>query len=523
MRHLVRPFVYGLALLALPPLAMIPAHAAAPAEPPGMESALAAAAENGPGALLAAVDRILAANPSLAATPQQAAAFARLAAAPVNQFVGANMPVYREIEAKIVAAAPAAQQAAVRRAVGGVLAGYVEADVRLMPPPQPRSLGTTPPPTVDTEAAGYRVGDFTIYPSIQAGTLYDDNIYATPTNKVPDMIGTVSPRIAVQSNWDRHSLYAEAGADLTGYWTHSSENTVDWHALMEGRIDVSKNTAILLGGAALQEHEDRASPDAVEGLTPTLYHEYDAYAGVTHRFDTYSLRVGTAIQHLTFDNVQGLYGEINNQDRNRTRYTFGFLLRDDARQSFRPYVEALGDLRQYDQQPDDFGYYRNSSGFRAGVGAKFSILPKVTGEASVGVMARYYDDPSFNPVVTPAASAYLRWEPRESTAVVLFLDRSIEETTLPGSPAYIYTVVGGRLEQQLAERWRGIIRLAYSASVFAQSPRVDSEGDMSIGVRYQLTPRLVLGLDYRYTERVSTDSIYNFNRNQVFLQVTSAF
>jgi hypothetical protein len=502
---------------------MTGAEAAAPTPPAGMEDALVAAARNGPAALLAEIDRMLAADPSLVATPRQAAEFAQRAAAPVSEFVGANMPVYREIEAKIVAAAPAGQQAAVRRAVGGVLAGYVEADVRLMPPPQPRSLSTTPPASVDTEAAGYRVGDFTIYPSIQAGTLYDDNIYATPTNKVPDMIGTVSPRMAVQSNWDRHSLYAEAGADLTGYWTHSSENTVDWHALMEGRIDVSQNTAILLGGAALQEHEDRASPDAVEGLTPTLYHEYDAYAGLTHRIDTYALRVGAAIQHLTFDNVQGTHGEINNQDRNRTRYTFGVLLRDDTRQSFRPSIEALADLRQYDQQPDDFGYYRNSSGFRAGIGAKFSLLPQVTGEASIGVMARYYDDPSFKPVVTPAASAYLRWEPRESTAVVLFLDRSIEETTLPGSPAYIYTVVGGRVEQQLAERWRGIVRLAYAASVFAQSPRVDSEGDMSIGLRYQLTPRLVLGVDYRYTERISTYSIYNFNRNQVFFEISSAF
>ncbi|MBS0562064.1 MAG: outer membrane beta-barrel protein, partial [Proteobacteria bacterium] len=297
----------------------------------------------------------------------------------------------------------------------------------------------------------------------------------------------------------------------------------DWHALVDGTIDASAATQVLLGGAALQEHEDRASPDAVEGLTPTLYHEYDAYAGVIHNMDVYSLRVGTAIQHLTFDNVQGANGEINNQDRNRTRYTFGFLLLDNERQSFRPYVEALGDIRQYDQQPDDFGYYRDSGGFRAGIGTRFSLLPTVTGELSVGVMARSYQDPRFQQIVTPAASAYLRWEPGDSTAVVLFLDRSIEETTLPGSPAYIYTVVGGRIEQQLAERWRGIVRAAYSASVFAQSPRIDSEGDMSAGLRYQLTPRLVLGVDYRYTERVSNDSIYNFTRNQIFFEITSAF
>ena len=229
---------------------------------------LADGGDAGPRALLDALAQVLAADPALAATPEAAAALARVAAAPVPDFVGANLPVYRGIAEQIIAAAPPARRDAVRQAVGRELTDEVANDIRIMPPLQPTTIGNAATQPQEIGAAGYRVGSFTLYPSLQAGTFYDSNIYATRTDHVSDWVGTVSPRIALQSNWSRNALYAEAGTDLTGYWTHGSENTVDWHH-RGGQDRRGRNTRILLGGIELKEHEDRASPDAVEGLTPT--------------------------------------------------------------------------------------------------------------------------------------------------------------------------------------------------------------------------------------------------------------
>lgn len=507
---------------------MLPAHYAS--AQPSVSAQLARDAQDGPRALLDGLDQLLATNPQLAATPSSAAALARAAATPVPDFIGANLPIYQEISDKIVAAAPPEQRAAVRQAISIEIAAFIATDIRIMPAPPPPTFGNVPEQAPQAGERGYQVGSFTVYPQIQAGMFYDSNIYATRTATVSDGVGSISPSIAIRSNWDHNALYAEAGTDLTGYLHHGNENTADWHTKVQGRIDVNPTTRIILGGIALKEHEDRSSPDAVEGLTPTPYWELNGYAGVIHRIGVYNLRLGGAIERITYANVMGQNGEINNQDRNHNRYTAGISVSNNANIAFRPFFEGLADIRRYDHTPDDFviepattGYYRNSNGYRVSVGSRFRITPAFVGEASVGVMGRYYADPRFKPVTTPAADANLRWNATEGTTAVLFLDRSIEETTLPGSPAYIYTIVGGRVEQTLLPKLTGIARLAFARSNFCQSTRWDNEADMSIGVRYYFTDYTYVGTDYRYTQRVSGDPTVNFNRHEVFVVLGSAF
>ena len=487
-------------------------------------------AQNGPRALLDGLDRLLTVNPGLVATPSSAAALARAAATPVSDFIGANLPVYQEIADKIIAAARPERREAVRKAVIVELATFMATDIRLMPVPQPRTFGTVPIQTPQVEERGFKLGSFTVYPQLQAGMFYDSNIYATRTAAVSDGVGTISPSIAIRSNWDHNALYAEAGADLTGYLKYGNENTVDWHTRLEGRIDVDPATRIILGGIALMEHEDRASPDAVEGLTPTRYWEVNGYAGLVHRIGVFNIRVGGALERITYANVIGLNGEINNHDRNHNRYTAGISVTDNANSAFRPFLEGLADIRRYDHTPDDFalpptnvGYYRNSDGYRVSAGAHFRISTAVVGEASVGIMGRYYADPRFKPVITPAADLNMRWNATQNTTAVLFLDRSIEETTLAGSPAYVYSVVGGRVEQVITPDLTGIVRLAFARADFRQSTRWDNEADMSVGARYYLTSSFYIGADYRYTQRISEDSTINFSRHEVFVLVGAAF
>ena len=179
----------------------------------------------------------------------------------------------------------------------------------------------------------------------------------------------------------------------------------------------------------------------------------------------------------------------------------------------------MGDIRRYATVPDDFGFNRNSGGFLAGVGMLYRLTAKLNGEVFLGVLHRNYVDPSFKSLTTPAADATLRWQATERTALVLFTERSIEETTLYGSPGSIYTLAGGRIEQRLTDRLTGIVRAAYAHSDFAQVGRNDNDVDTSVGLRYRLTPKVTLGIDYRYTQRVSGNTLVDFTRNQVFFRV----
>ena len=49
-----------------------------------------------------------------------------------------------------------------------------------------------------------------------------------------------------------------------------------------------------------------------------------------------------AVERLTFGNVLGTHGEINNEDRDRSRYTFGGLLRYEANPESAPVCPGHG-------------------------------------------------------------------------------------------------------------------------------------------------------------------------------------
>ncbi len=481
------------------------------------------AAVDGPAALLRELDMILTASPDLAANAAAAVALARAAAAPVPGFVGANMPIYRAIADRIIAAAPPSQHHAVAEAVSAALGQIAAVDPRTAPvaPTWEHGEAATTQPAPITH--GQRIGDFTLYSDIKSGIFYDDNIYATNHSTRADGVATVSPRAILQSNWEKNEFVAEAQTDLTGYYEHSRENTADWHVSTEGRIDASDTTQILLGLLALQDHEDRASPDAVAGLSPTPYTQLNAYAGIAHNIGSYSIRLGGSAEQLTFGNVMGSYGEIDQTDRNRERYSFGGLVQYDLDPAFRPYIKASGVFHEYQQRIDNFGYARSSQGAEVGLGAVLRITEQLTGDAYVGGTTRDYQDTWFRDVNTSVATAYLRWEPTYETVMVLFFNRSLEETTLPGSPGYIYNIVGGRIEQALTENLTGILRAAVARAEFVDTSRNDDEGDFSVGLRYSLTEYVTLGCDYRYTVRTSVSEYADYGRNQAFFRVNVAF
>ena len=67
------------------------------------------------------------------------------------------------------------------------------------------------------------------------------------------------------------------------------------------------------------------------------------------------------------------------------------------------------------------------------------------------------------------------------------------------------------------------VRLAYGRSNYVQTERSDNEVDPSIGLRYYVTKLTYLAVNYRYTGRVSGDETQDFNRNEAFFTVGSAF
>ena len=487
-----------------------------------MTTSLARAAESGPQALLARLDEILKANPALAADPQTAADLGRAAALPVGTFKGANLPVYRDILSHIVAAAPTAARPDVTRAAAEAIRKVAATDAMVRTPlagdieslvAEARRQAQMPEAT-----RGVRLGDFIVYPEAQLSEFYDNNIFATKTGEVNDYVTVLSPQIYVASDWSKHMLNFQAHTDVTRYKTHHTEDSTDYWFSTEGRYDFTNLTNAFGGLLYGNFHEDRDSPDDVNGIEPTIYTDKRAYAGVSHTIGKVTVRVGGTADRLQFQDTLTSTGPITNGDRDRDHLTSGVRTSYKLNDVFTPFVDGSFDGRNYRLSRDDNGFDRDSTGYKLTAGTQFRVAGVIDGEVYGGYLRQNYDDPVLPNVSTPAFGGNVRWRFIPSTLFIGWFDRSVEETTLIDASSYVFSGGGASIEHDITSALLLTVRGGISKSDFQGIDRIDDEYDSSIGLRYKFADHFYVAGDYRFTRRISNVSTADYARHQVFVR-----
>jgi hypothetical protein len=393
---------------------------------------------------------------------------------------------------------------------------------------EPKPKDATPPSArVEESAPGkLRLGSFIVYPEVRLTEIYDDNIFATRSGEVGDLVSVLTPSIALKSDWKRHRLNFRAGTELSRYANYHSENTSDYWLDMDGRYDLSGNANVFGGLGYSRNHEDRSSPDDVNGTEPVVYFESSAYAGLFRQFDRFSLRAGGTFERLDFRDVPAIGGSIiNNDDRDRDVSTGGARLGYRLDSGAEVFGQASVDTRRYAHTPDDNGTDRNSDGYRLAAGVKRSLGDNASGEFFVGWLKQNYVDPAIPDVSVPDFGARVRWQASPKTSVSTNLSRSLEETTLYDSTlmkaasSYIYTRLRLSAEHQLQPRLSVNGLLLAGHSDYQGLNRTDDLYVAGVGLKYRLTKQVYLEADYRFLNRNSTDAAADYYRNQVFLRL----
>jgi uncharacterized protein (PEP-CTERM system associated) len=115
--------------------------------------------------------------------------------------------------------------------------------------------------------------------------------------------------------------------------------------------------------------------------------------------------------------------------------------------------------------------------------------------------------------------ANLSWKPVPGTRLTAFLDRSLEETTLPGASGYVDTTVGMHVERPITPDLLANAGIAYSINEYQGTDRKDRVTDAGAGIKYYVTPTVYLGADYRMLNRDSNDLEGNYIRDMVMFSV----
>ncbi|MEQ5787977.1 outer membrane beta-barrel protein [Erythrobacter sp. NFXS35] len=282
----------------------------------------------------------------------------------------------------------------------------------------------------DYEPVGGRIGSFLLYPSAEARIEYDDNILALPGGGEDDVELTLRGAARLESQWQRHSLEANAYIQQNFHARLSSEDAMEGGARIDGRLDIDRDTSARLVASIDSLVENRASiAIAREALEPTRFRRADALASLSHDFGALQMTGDAQIILLDFDDVPAQGGGVLGQDFRDSVYMRGALT---AAVEISPRVSGLlrGQVDRLtftaeEDQPDPFD--RDTTGYTLEAGVRLELDNLLFGEIRAGVLHREVDDPSAQGLTGVSFGANLTWSVTPLTTLRLFADRQVEE------------------------------------------------------------------------------------------------
>ena len=257
----------------------------------------------------------------------------------------------------------------------------------------------------ELEPLGIRAGTFLIYPSFGIDGTFNDNVFATGDDEDADFITDLRPELSVASNWANHALNFSTGADIGRYATYSRLNYEDWFVNGDGRLDISRNSALFLGGGFSHEHESPGEPDAVDDAqNPTEYYLINGFGRYVHKFGRFRGIGEATILRLDYDKTNTRAGpSFENNGRDRNVYSGGLQLGYELVPSYEAFVRARGNERSYDRRTAAGGVERNSQGYDAVAGIALDLGGVTFGEVYAGYLEQFYEDSALNTTSAPTS------------------------------------------------------------------------------------------------------------------------
>lgn len=386
-----------------------------------------------------------------------------------------------------------------------------------------RNISVRERPKPGYEAVGHRAGSFMIYPRVDVGVTFDDNIFATSTGEESDAVWTVEPRVDVISNWNRHQLNATARVRVQEYSDNGDESKTDYAVGANGRIDVDRNTEITGRANYERRTEPRSAIEAFQNLNEPVEYDVETYGvGASKEFNRLRVNGTVGWDRYSYEDARAGGVTVLLDFRDRTTRTLTGRIDYAVSPDTYLFLQGSANERKYKTTLPLIGN-RDSDGYDLAVGADFDLTSLVRGHARVGYVEQNFDDESrFGSFSGISVAGDVDYFLTQLTTVTLRASRNFQDSGLLDSAGYASTSVGLQVDHELLRNVILNARFDYEQAEHEGIDRSDDRYNFSVGGTYLLNRALGLTASYSHfnQESAGLDRGVDFTINRVQVLLT---
>lgn len=357
----------------------------------------------------------------------------------------------------------------------------------------------------ELDPIGIRTGGMILFPSVQAGVGYTNNVYGATSGGTGDGYEVLSPTAALVSQWSRHSLEFDAGAGFKRFMSQSTRNETAYSLQSNGRIDLGPDGDNIVGLVhhmrGFEAQYSGAFPNNAAGTVG--YYQTEGILRGTFGINRVRMTASGKVNDLNYSNTASLTGAvIDQQYRNRTEYQSSVRIEYDFPADAIAFSEASYSIVDYHTatltQP-----VRSNHTTRVLAGGNFKLTPLIRVMAGVGYERRDYDVQSYASISGAVADLRVEWLPTELTTVNIQVSRKIEDAIYVNSPGYLSTSGRIRVDHELLRYVTFFGEVNYERDAYVATSRTDRQTQVTGGANYALNRHFKLQPSIRYIDRSS--------------------
>jgi hypothetical protein len=369
-----------------------------------------------------------------------------------------------------------------------------------------RNVSVRARPRAEYEALGGRLGAFMLYPRLLVTGEYNDNIYALGSNKVGDELVRVQPELTLSSNWSRHALSVYARSTLTRYDTYASEDSDEWQAGVNGRLDIRRDTNLSVSFDSGRVTEPRTTTSTQsDSVVPIQYEFNNVNVTLVKEFNRLRLTGKVDFSDQDFnDGRTALGARVEQDDRDRKQTTGTIRAEYAVSPDTALFVQVAANKRRYDTPIPFLNADRDSDGYEVLAGANFELSALVRGDIGVGYLKQGYDSPIFDDIKGLGVRGQVEWFPTQLTTVTLTGARQVMDSGILEAAGYISSSAAAQVDHELR---RNIIltgQLSYAKDDYKDFDRNDKHFRVGVSGTYLMNRNVGLTLGYSYYKENSS-------------------